>query len=57
MTIRSYIESAAETEKRDAEYMEWKKKTIAQMDKQSGDRAEFREILEKSLLHELKFRK
>lgn len=56
MTIRSYIESAAETEKRDAEYMEWKK-TIAQMDKQSGDRAEFREILEKSLLHELKFRK
>ncbi len=57
VTIRSYIESAAETEKRDAEYMEWKKKTVVQMEKETGDRAEFREVLGNSLLQELKFRK
>jgi hypothetical protein len=36
--------------------MEWRKKTIAQMEKESGNRAEFREVGSSSLLQELTFR-
>ncbi len=37
--------------------MDWKKKTQAQMQKESGNRLEIREIGSSSLLQELKFRK
>jgi len=57
ITISDHIASGAEGEKRQVEYMEWKKKTVAQMEKESGNRAEFREIGSSELLQELTFRK
>jgi hypothetical protein len=57
ITITDRIVSGPEGEKRQAEYMEWKKKTVAQMEKESGNRAEFREIGSNELLQELTFRK
>lgn len=57
VTVTDRIVSGAESEKRQAEYMEWKKKTISQMEKESGNRAEFREIGSSELLQELTFRK
>jgi hypothetical protein len=44
-------------DKRDDEYTAWKKKTVAQMQKESGNRLEIREIESNLLLQELKFRK
>jgi hypothetical protein len=57
VTVTDRIASGPESEKRQAEYMEWKKKTISQMEKESGNRAEFREIGSSELLQELTFRK
>jgi hypothetical protein len=57
ITIMEKIASGPEGEKRQAEYMEWKKKTVAQMQKESGNRTEFREVGSSMLLQELKFRK
>jgi hypothetical protein len=51
------IPSGPEGDKRDDEFMAWKKKTQAQMQKESGDRLEVREVGSSSLLQELKFRK
>lgn len=51
------IVSGAEGEKRQAEYQEWQKKTIAQMDAESGNRAEYREVMGTTLLQEMTFRK
>lgn len=56
ITITDRLVSGPEGEKRQAEYMEWKKKTLAQMEKESGNRAEFRTIGSNSLLQELTFR-
>jgi hypothetical protein len=36
--------------------MAWRKQTLAEMAKESGNRAQFREILGRSLLQELNFR-
>jgi hypothetical protein len=57
ITVRDRLVSGPEGEKRQAEYMEWKKKSLSQMDKESGDRLAVREILNDELLQELKFRK
>ena len=38
------------------EYMAWSKATVAQLEKESGDRVEFREVGSSLLLQELKFR-
>jgi hypothetical protein len=57
ITIRDRLVSGPEGEKRQAEYMEWKKKTLVQMDKESGDRLGIREVLGDELLQELTFRK
>jgi hypothetical protein len=57
VTITEDVPSAATSEKRQDEYMAWKKKTLAQMQKESGNRAEFREVISSSLLQELTFRK
>jgi hypothetical protein len=37
--------------------MAWKKKTLAQMEKESGNRAEFREVVSSLLLQEMTIRK
>lgn len=56
VTISESIVSAAEGEKRFEEYQAWRKKTIAQMQAESGNRTEYREALGDSLLQELKVR-
>jgi len=57
VTITERLASGPEGEKRNEEYMAWRKKSSAQMQKESGNRLEVREILSSSLLQELKFRK
>lgn len=57
VTITESIVSGAEGEKRQQEYMAWRKKTIEQMQSESGNRAEYREVISDSLLQELKIRK
>ena len=56
ITITDRLVTGAEGDKRADEYMEWRKKTISQMEKESGDRVEIREVGGNSLLQELKFR-
>ncbi|HUG03337.1 MAG TPA: hypothetical protein VML92_02785 [Steroidobacteraceae bacterium] len=56
VTISESIVSAAEGDKRFEEYQAWRKKTIAQMQAESGNRAEYREAVGDSLLQELKVR-
>jgi hypothetical protein len=57
VTVTEDIPSGATSEKRSDEYMAWRKKTLVQMQKESGNRAEFREVISSSLLQELTFRK
>jgi hypothetical protein len=57
VTITEDVASAATSEKREEEYMAWRKKTLVQMQKESGNRAEFREVISSSLIQELTFRK
>jgi hypothetical protein len=56
ITITDRVVTGPEGEKRQNDYMEWRKKSVAQMQKESGNRAEFRELGSNSLLQELKFR-
>lgn len=49
--------SGPEGEKRYEEYMEWQSKTEEQMEKESGNRAEYREVMSTMLLQEMTFRK
>ena len=56
VTISESIVSAAEGDKRFEEFQAWKKKTIAQMQSESGNRTEYREALGDSLLQEMKVR-
>jgi hypothetical protein len=57
VTITESIVSAAEGDKRFDEFQAWKKKTIQQMQSESGNRAEYREVLSDALLQELSVRK
>ena len=57
VTITESIVSGAESEKRQQAYLAWRKKTIEQMQSESGNRAEYREVLSDSLLQELTIRK
>jgi hypothetical protein len=57
IVISERLATGPEGEKRNEEYTAWKKKTEAQMQKESGDRLQVREIGSSSLLQELKFRK
>ena len=50
------LPSGPEGDKRQDEYIAWKKKSQAQLVKESGNRLEIREIETSSLLQELKFR-
>ena len=56
VTVTERLASGPEGEKRNDEYIAWKKKTEAQMQKESGNRLEIRELGSSSLLQELKFR-
>jgi hypothetical protein len=56
ITITDRVVTGPEGEKRQNDYMEWRKKSVAQVQKESGNRAEFRELGSNSLLQELKFR-
>jgi len=57
VTITQSIVAAAESDKRFDEFQAWKKKTIQQMQSESGNRAEYREVMSDSLLQELSVRK
>ena len=48
--------SGPEGEKRYAEYMEWQSKTEEQMEAESGNRAEYREVQSTMMLQEMMFR-
>lgn len=50
------IATGPEGEKRNDEYLAWRKKTDAQLQKESGNRFEFREIGSSMLLQEMKFK-
>ena len=57
VTVTDKIVSGPESEKRQDEYMAWRKKTIEQMQGESGNRAEYREVMSSELLQKLEFRK
>jgi len=50
------VVSGPEGEKRQKEYQEWAKKSLEQMQGESGNRAEYREVMTSSLLQVLNFR-
>ncbi|XHS76788.1 hypothetical protein ACFJGW_13730 [Burkholderiaceae bacterium UC74_6] len=54
--VTDRLATGPEGDKRDDEYTAWKKKTSAQMAKESGDRLQIREIMGTELLQELKFK-
>jgi len=54
--VMENIASGPEGEKRQKEYMDWQTKSLEQMQGESGNRAEYREVMSTSLLQELKFR-
>lgn len=56
VTITESIVSAAEGDKRFDAFQAWKKKTIQQMQSESGNRAEYREVLSDALLQEMTIR-
>jgi len=56
VTISESIVSAAEGDKRTEAFRAWKKKTIAQMQTESGNRSEYREVLSDALLQEMTVR-
>jgi len=57
VVIREGIPSGPQSEQRQKEYMAWRQKTVEQMQSESGNRAEYREVMSNSLLQELNFRK
>ncbi len=57
IVISDHLPSGPEADKHTDEYMAWKKKTAAQLMKESGNRLEVRELGSNMLLQELKFRK
>jgi hypothetical protein len=57
IAILERVASGPEIEKRSEEYTAWRKKAWAQMQKESGDRLEIREVGGSALLRELNFRK
>lgn len=54
--VRENIPSGPEGEKRQKEYMEWQTMSIEKMVDESGNRAEYREVMSDSLLQVLTFR-
>jgi len=57
VVISERLPTGSESDQRDDEYVAWKKKTQAQMQKESGNRLEIRDLSGNFLFQELKFRK
>jgi hypothetical protein len=57
VTVTDRIVSGADSEKRQDAYFAWRKKTLEQMVSESGNRAEYRDVMSGSLLQELAVRK
>ena len=57
ITISERLANGPEAEKRAEEYVAWRKKTQSQMQKESGNRLEIREVGSSTLLQALNFRK
>lgn len=56
IVITDRLVTGTEGEKRSDDYIAWKKKSTAQLSKESGDRVQVREIQGTELLQELKFK-
>ena len=56
VTITDSVVSASEGEKRGEAFRAWKKKTMEQMLTESGNRAEYREVMSDMLLQEMMIR-
>ena len=56
ITVTESIVSGPEGEKRTQEWVEWRKMSMEQMQQESGNRAEYREVMSESLLQVLHFR-
>ena len=56
IVISERLANGPESEKRIDEYTAWKKKSSAQLEKESGNRLEIREIQDSELLQEMKFK-
>ena len=54
--VMESVPDAAEGEKRLAAWIEFQKKSVEKMQEESGNRAEYREVMSDSLLQELHFR-
>ena len=50
------IPTGAESEERGKQWVEWMNKSVDKMQEESGNRAEYREVMSSSLLQELHFR-
>ncbi len=56
ITVFESMASVEEGEKRREAWIEWSKKNMEQMQKESGDRAEYRTLMSDQLLRHMKFR-
>jgi hypothetical protein len=56
VVVYERVPTGAEQDKRGDEFLEWQKKTNAQLVKEGGDRGQYREILSNELLQELKLK-
>jgi len=56
VVVYNRLEAGPDNEKRGDEYLAWKKTTSEKMEKESGNRAQFREILSTQLLQEMKIK-
>jgi hypothetical protein len=54
--IMEGIPTGAEGEQRAMEWVKWMEKSVAKMQEESGNRAEYREVMSSSLLQEMHFR-
>ena len=54
--IMEGIPTGAESEERGKQWVEWMNKTVDKMQEESGNRAEYREVMSESLLQRMHFR-
>jgi len=54
--VMEAIPTGAESEERGKQWVEWMNKTVDKMQEESGNRAEYREVMSESLLQRMHFR-
>ncbi|MEJ2385556.1 MAG: hypothetical protein P8Y54_14430 [Xanthomonadales bacterium] len=54
--VMESIPTGAESEERGKQWVEWMNKTVDKMQEESGNRAEYREVMSESLLQRMHFR-